>query len=110
MAETFAKWQSVVSNPNLDRKFSSTLIVTPAGIVITGAISSAAVLEKISYSYIFYSGSFFGTRSEYDALNIEVQLGSGSLIKVDVIEDWLGSVLNWAEDEALQVIGGIVGL
>jgi len=34
-------------------------------------------------------------------------MGSGSLIKVDVIDDWLGSVLNWAEGEVLQVIGGV---
>ena len=42
------------------------------------------------------------------SLDIEAQLGSGSLIKVDVIDDWLGSVLNWAEEEVLQVAGGIV--
>ena len=39
LAKTFAKWQSFVSIPNLDRKLASTLTVTPAGIVIAGAIS-----------------------------------------------------------------------
>ena len=33
-----------------------------------------------------------------------------SLIKVDVIDDWLGTVLNWAEEEAIQVIGSIVSI
>ena len=33
-----------------------------------------------------------------------------SLIKVDVIDSWLGTVLNWAEEEAIQVIGGIVSI
>ena len=37
-------------------------------------------------------------------------MGSGSLIKVDVIEDWLETVGNWAEGEVLQMIGGIVSL
>ena len=32
----------------------------------------------------------------------EIQLGSG------FIDDWLRSVRNWAEDEALQVIGSVV--
>jgi hypothetical protein len=110
LAKTFAKWQSVISTPNLDRKLTSTLSITPAGIVITGAIFFAADLVKVSYLYIFYSGTYFGTRAEYNTLNIEAQLRSGSLIKVDVIEDWLGSVINWAEEEALQVIGSVVSL
>ena len=33
-----------------------------------------------------------------------------SLIKVDVIDNWLGTVLNWAEEEAIQVIGSIVSI
>ena len=58
---------------------------------------------------LFYSGTYFGTRVEYDTLNIEAQLGTGSLIKVDIIDDWLGTVLNWAEEEVvLQVVGSIV--
>jgi len=35
LAETFAKWQSFISTPDLDRKFASTLTVTPVGILIT---------------------------------------------------------------------------
>jgi hypothetical protein len=70
----------------------------------------AAVLVKVSDSYTLYSGTYFGTRAQYDTLDIEAQLDFGSLIKVDVINDWLGSVLNWAEDEALQVIGSVVSL
>jgi len=87
LAQTLAKWQSLVSTSDLDRKFASTLSVTSVGILITG--------------------TYFGTRAEYDTLNIEAQLGSGFLIKVDVIDDWLGTVLNWAEGEALQVGGGV---
>ena len=46
LAGTFAKWQSFISTPDLDRKFTSTLTVTPVGIVIAGVISFAAVLVK----------------------------------------------------------------
>jgi hypothetical protein len=110
-AKTFAKWQSFISTPNLDRKLASTLTVTPAGILIAGAIFPyCCPCKKAAIHISFYSGTYFGTRAEYDILDIEVQLGSGSLIKVDVIEDWLGTVLNWAENEALQIIGGIVSL
>jgi hypothetical protein len=111
LAKTFAQWQSVISTPKLDRKFASTLNITPVGIIISGAISIAAVfVKKVSHLCSLYSGTYFGTRAEYDILNIEAELGIGSLIKVDVIEDWLGAVLNWAENEALQIVGGIVSL
>ena len=46
LAKTFTKWQSFISTPNLDRKFASTLTVTPVGIIISGAISFTAVLVK----------------------------------------------------------------
>ena len=110
LAKTFANWQSFISTPDLDRKFSSILTVTPVGIVITGATSFVSVHVKSSAIHILYLGTYFGTRDEYDTLNIEAQLGSGSLIQVDIIEDWLGTVLNWAEEEALQVIGSVVSL
>ena len=106
LAKTFANWQSVISDPNLDRKLASTLTVTPVGIVIAGTILSSSRPCTI---YTLYSGTYFGTRAEYDALNMEAQLGSGSTVKVDV-KDWLGSVVNWAEGEVLQLAGGIVSL
>ena len=37
-------------------------------------------------------------------------MASGSLIKVDVTDDWLGAVLNWAEGDVLQLGGGVVSL
>ena len=46
LAKTYAKWQSVISAPDLDRKFTSTLSVIPVGIVITGAISFAIVVKS----------------------------------------------------------------
>ncbi|KAF8804100.1 FAD-binding domain-containing protein [Phlegmacium glaucopus] len=86
-AKTFAKWQSFISTPDLDRKLATTITLTPVGMVI--------------------SGTYFGTRAEYDALNIETYLAAESLVKVDVIDDWIGAVLNWAQEEILQLAGGI---
>ena len=62
------------------------------------------------HSHTIYLGTYFGTRAEYDALNLEAQMASGSLIKVNVIDDWLGAVFNWAEGEVLQLGGGVVSL
>ena len=67
-----------------------------------------SIVKSQPYTHILYSGTYFGTREEYDTLDIEVHLGSGSVINVDIIDDWSGTVLNWAEEEATQVIGGIV--
>ena len=53
LAKTFAKWQSFISTPNLDRKLATTLTITPVGIVISGAISFAAVLVKKSQLFIY---------------------------------------------------------
>jgi len=36
LAQTFSKWQNIISQPNLDRKLASTFTVTPVGLVISG--------------------------------------------------------------------------
>ncbi|KAJ7221901.1 hypothetical protein C8J57DRAFT_1392465 [Mycena rebaudengoi] len=86
LAPTFSAWQSIVSDPALDRKLASQVIVLGIGMVITG--------------------TFFGTRQEYDALNFEQRLAQNATVSVTVFDDWLGTVANWAETEALQLIGG----
>jgi hypothetical protein len=107
LAETFAKWQSFISTPDLDRRFASILTVSPVGIVIAGDFLCCCPCQ-LFHIYILFSGTYFGTRVEYDALNVEAQLGSGSLIKVDIIDDWLGTVLNWAAEVVGDVVGGVV--
>ena len=67
-----------------------------------------SIFKSQLYTHILYSGTYSGTREEYDTLDIEAHLGSGSEINVDIIDDWLGTVLNWSEEEATQVVGGIV--
>ncbi|KAF8148876.1 putative glucooligosaccharide oxidase [Crassisporium funariophilum] len=87
LAKAFSKWQSIISEPNLDRKLASMITVTPVGLIITG--------------------TYFGSRAEFDALNIEARLGGGALANVVVFDDWMSSTLNWAQETAVKIVGGI---
>lgn len=86
------------STPNLDRKLASTLTFTPpphwdnnCGCVLFYFILYILFIQVLILVLV-------------PNMIHEIQLGSG------FIDDWLRSVRNWAEDEALQVIGGIVSL
>ncbi|KAJ7493223.1 hypothetical protein B0H11DRAFT_1718318 [Mycena galericulata] len=91
LAPTFAAWQNIVSDPNLDRKLASELIVFELGMII--------------------SGTYFGTQDEYNALNFAGRLtqnnATATVASVSVLDNWLGIVGNWAETEALQIVGGV---
>ncbi|KAJ7708806.1 hypothetical protein B0H17DRAFT_1030910 [Mycena rosella] len=89
MASTFATWQSIVADPALDRKLATEVVVFELGMII--------------------SGTYFGTREEYEALNFEQRLAQNATVSVVVLNDWLGAVGNWAETEALKLVGGISG-
>ncbi|KAJ6547857.1 hypothetical protein B0H10DRAFT_1313861 [Mycena sp. CBHHK59/15] len=89
LAPTFAAWQTIVSDPALDRKLASEVIVFQLGMII--------------------SGTYFGTRDEYNALNFEQRLTQNATVSVSVLDNWLGIVTNWAETEALKLVGGISG-
>ncbi|KAJ6474700.1 hypothetical protein C8R47DRAFT_986679 [Mycena vitilis] len=89
MAATFATWQNIVADPNLDRKLASEVIIFELGMII--------------------SGTYFGTRDEYNALNFEQRLSANASVSVSVLDDWLGVVGNWAETEALKIVGGVSG-
>ena len=54
------------------------------------------------------TGTYFGPKSEYDALGFQDKLAQNAVVKVVEMVDWLGSVGHWAEDEALKLVGGIV--
>jgi FAD/FMN-containing dehydrogenase len=86
-AEAFKKWQELISDPNLSRKFASRFILTEQfGAIITG--------------------TFFGTQKEYDSLNISARLPNSDDSVIE-LKDWLGVVGHWAEDVALDIVGGI---
>ncbi|KAH3918070.1 hypothetical protein HBH56_031590 [Parastagonospora nodorum] len=86
-ATAFKQWQALVSDPNLSRKFASTFILTEQ----FGAIAT---------------GTFFGSRAEFDSLNISSRLPPKEESNVE-FNDWLGLVGHWGEDVALKIVGGI---
>ncbi|KAJ7483149.1 hypothetical protein FB451DRAFT_1393290 [Mycena latifolia] len=90
LAPTFAAWQDIVADPTLDRKLASEVVIFELGMII--------------------SGTYFGTQDEYNALNFEQRLTkNATAVSVSVLDDWLGIVGNWAETEALKLVGGISG-
>ena len=88
VANIFTTWQSIISDPSLDRKFASQFIIFELGAII--------------------SGTYFGTREEYEALGIESQLAGNASVTITEFDSWIGLVENWAENEALSLAGGIV--
>jgi FAD/FMN-containing dehydrogenase len=86
-ADAFKKWQKLISDPELSRKFASQFILTEQfGAIVTG--------------------TFFGSQSEFDSLNITAHLPSHDESIVE-LKDWLGVVGHWSEDLALKIVGGI---
>ncbi|KAJ9306222.1 CAZyme family AA7 [Paecilomyces variotii] len=86
-AKTFKDWQAFVSTPNLNRKFAATMTVLEDAIVA--------------------SGTFFGTKEEFDAFELESHFPENQGSNVTVVQDWLGLVADWAEDAALEGGGGV---
>jgi len=89
-ASTFSAWQKIVSDPSLDQRLASQVIIFQLGMLI--------------------SGTYFGTRDQFDSLNFLGRLSnSNATVAISTIDTWLGIVGNWAETEALQLIGGVSG-
>lgn len=82
LAPRFKAWQDLISSPTLSRKFASQVVITALGMVI--------------------SGTFFGTQSEWDALNMTSVFPSTSNSSVLVFNNYAGLVGHWAEDVALN--------
>lgn len=81
MAPVYKKWQDLVGDPNLDRRFTSLFIAEPLGVLITG--------------------TFYGTLEEYKASGIPDKLPA-SPANVTVM-DWLGSLAHIAEKTGLYL-------
>ncbi|OBT76709.1 hypothetical protein VF21_03920 [Pseudogymnoascus sp. 05NY08] len=86
-AAVFKRWQSLVADPELTRKFATKVAISAAGMII--------------------SGTYFGSQAEYDAFDMKRQLGGESDSRTIVFRDWLGLVGHWAEDAALLFAGGL---
>jgi hypothetical protein len=86
-AAVFKAWKSVISRPDLDRRFASQLN-------IIGTITTV-------------SGTFFGSRAEFDALNLQSIFPQAPTTSSVTLDDWLGTVAHWAEDAFLHIGGGL---
>ncbi|RJE27475.1 glucooligosaccharide oxidase [Aspergillus sclerotialis] len=86
-ANLFKKWQSFISDSRLTRKFASIFTILPGSVVI--------------------SGTFFGTKAEYDSLGFEDKFPGYANSNVVVFRDWLGLVGSWSEDLILDLGGGV---
>ncbi|ELR04311.1 hypothetical protein VC83_06007 [Pseudogymnoascus destructans] len=86
-AAVFKRWQSLIADPGLTRKFATKVAITGIGMII--------------------SGTYFGSKAEYDAFDMKSKLGGDSVAKTIVFQDWLGLLGHWAEDAALLFAGGL---
>ncbi|CAK7209818.1 hypothetical protein SBRCBS47491_000569 [Sporothrix bragantina] len=82
LAKVYSTWQAVIADPTLDRRFGTEFILYPLGAIITG--------------------TFYGTVAEWTASGIPARLpqnGNGTV----VVNDWLASLTQEAENEALYL-------
>ena len=87
MATLFSAWQSLISDPDSTRKFASQVLITELSMII--------------------QGTYFGTRAEYDTLQLEERLPRAPDLKSIVLKDWLGNAAQWAERSAQEFGGGL---
>lgn len=87
MAPIFKAWQKYVSNPDLSRKFSTEVVFTEVGMII--------------------SGTYFGPREEYDAMQLDAAFPGHQVAKTVKFYDYVSLVTHWAEEVALRLVGGI---
>jgi hypothetical protein len=86
MAQTFKNWQNLISDPQLSRKLYTQVTLFGAGMII--------------------SGTFFGTKDEFDAINLQNLFPKHQKSNLIVLKDWLGLVVHWTEDIGLHIVGG----
>ncbi|KAE8356261.1 hypothetical protein BDV28DRAFT_154740 [Aspergillus coremiiformis] len=76
-------WQAFVADPELTRKLASSLVVFPTSIVI--------------------KGTFYGSKEEYDKLNLEGRFRITNPGNVIVLTDWLAMNTHAVEDLVLHI-------
>lgn len=80
LANSYMQWQDLVFDTSLDRRFGTELILWLGGAIITG--------------------TFYGTEDEFNATGILQRLPQNGTVSVT---NWLGSLTEWAEKEALYL-------
>ncbi|KAL0565429.1 hypothetical protein V5O48_016593 [Marasmius crinis-equi] len=87
LAGYFQTWQAFISQPDLSRKFASQFIAYELGLIIQGA--------------------YYGPRSEFDALKFDERVTSNKSALSVTVSDWLGSVVAFAAQEAINLVGAL---
>lgn len=80
MSSFYMQWQNLVFNTSLDRRFGTELVLWAEGAIITG--------------------TFYGTEDEFNETGILQSLPQNGTISVT---NWLGSLTEWAQNEALYL-------
>lgn len=86
MAQTYKDWQTFILNPDLSRKLYAQVTLCGLGMII--------------------SGTFFGSKEEFDALNLESIFPQQHKSSIIEFNDWLALVIHWTEDVGLHIVGG----
>lgn len=86
-AQLFKDWQRVIFSENITRRFSSELVVSELG--------------------MFLSGTFFGTRDQWHAFELEKRFPPSSTANVVTLTDWLSMISSEAEQLIQDAMGGI---
>lgn len=81
LADAYLAWQSLVHDPDLDRRFGTELVVLGLGMIITG--------------------TFYGTEAEFAETGILSRLPSSN--STVTVTSYLASLTAWAEHEALYL-------
>lgn len=81
MADIFEQWQTLISDPDLDRRFGSEIVMYELGLVITA--------------------TFYGSEAEFNATGIPTKIPAGKISVV--LDDWLGVIAQQAEEAALYL-------
>ncbi|TDZ33027.1 FAD-linked oxidoreductase sorD [Colletotrichum spinosum] len=79
LAPVFKNWQDLITDPELDRRFSSEFVMQELGVIITA--------------------TFYGTEDEFKDTGIPDRMPAGKVSVV--VNDWLGDVAQKAQDAAL---------
>ncbi|CAG8117147.1 unnamed protein product [Penicillium olsonii] len=84
-AKLVKDWQTFIARENLTWQFYSNLVIFDGQIILEGI--------------------FFGSKEQYDALDIEKEFPTSEPGTVLVLTDWLGMIGHGLEDTILRVVG-----
>jgi FAD/FMN-containing dehydrogenase len=84
-AKLVKDWQAFIAQENLTWKFYSNLVIFDGQIILEGI--------------------FFGSKKEYDALDLEKKFPASEPGTVLVLTDWLGMIGHGLEDTILKLVG-----